>query len=77
MQGNVWEWTADWFNATYPTGNPVIDPIESNPSSYRVIRGGSWLDDGGHQRSAMRGIATPIESNRYYGLGLRVSLQKS
>ena len=23
MHGNVWEWTADWFQAAYPSGNPV------------------------------------------------------
>ena len=26
MHGNVWEWTADFNQTAYPTGNPVIDP---------------------------------------------------
>ena len=26
MHGNVYEWTADLYSATYPGGNPVVDP---------------------------------------------------
>ena len=46
MHGNVWEWTADAYQAHYPTGNPyLIDPINSgSSSSNRVMRGGSWGD---------------------------------
>ena len=41
MHGNVMEWTADAFQAAYPTGNPVIDPINLGTSvSGRVAR---WL----------------------------------
>ncbi|MDP7400247.1 MAG: formylglycine-generating enzyme family protein, partial [Lentisphaeria bacterium] len=53
MHGNVWEWVADRYNATYPTGS-VTDPTGPASGSTRVLRGGSWYTAGTNLRSAGR-----------------------
>jgi formylglycine-generating enzyme required for sulfatase activity len=74
MHGNVYEWTADWYQAAYPTGNPVVDPTGPASGSNRVGRGGSWINAGTTLRSAKRFYDTP--SYRIYALGFRVGFQK-
>jgi formylglycine-generating enzyme required for sulfatase activity len=41
--GNVWEWCADWFAASYYTDSPRDDPPGPPIGSERVMRGGSYL----------------------------------
>jgi formylglycine-generating enzyme required for sulfatase activity len=74
MHGNVWEWTADRYQAAYPSGNPVIDPTGPASGSNRVLRGGSWHADGTDLRSAKRYNFSP--GNRRGNLGFRVGFQK-
>ncbi|MCU0661508.1 MAG: formylglycine-generating enzyme family protein [Myxococcota bacterium] len=57
MSGNVWEWTWDWYQSTYPAGSvalPLVDPVGPSSASYRVVRGGGWYDKASGSRSGNR-----------------------
>jgi formylglycine-generating enzyme required for sulfatase activity len=71
MQGNVWEWCQDWYDAAYYVGLPMDDPTGPLGGSFRVLRGGPWGDPARGCRSASRGRIEP--GLRHDALGFRVS----
>jgi len=59
LAGNVWEWVAGWYDANYYANSPSSNPQGPGSGQYRVLRGGSWNNDGGDIRSANRGGFDP------------------
>jgi formylglycine-generating enzyme required for sulfatase activity len=67
QSGNVWEWTADWYQDSPVSG---IDPRGPTSGSARVNRGGSWISDPPIARVASALVDEPGYSD--YNLGFRL-----
>ena len=67
VHGNVWEWVRDTYHGKLPGGR---DPLQSAPSNFRVVRGGSWVNGPRNLRSAYRIGDNP--EGRFSNVGFRI-----
>ena len=71
MLGNVWQWTADAYVNNYidaPTDGNLA--VEGKAGSFRVVRGGSWHDEGLYLRSSTRLSSSPYADYSVVGFRL-------
>jgi formylglycine-generating enzyme required for sulfatase activity len=67
MTGNVWEWTADFYDREYYAISPDTDPQGPEVGLYRVIRGGGWYSGPEQLRLTNRNWFSPDFSEASIG----------
>lgn len=75
MRGNVFEWTADWFNRSYYRNSPAADPQGPSSGYLKVIRGWDWVFIG-PQCKDFHLVTPPWIRSRYVGFRVVMDLEK-
>jgi formylglycine-generating enzyme required for sulfatase activity len=63
--GEMWQWTADWFQNAYV--DPCVDCASLTGGSSRVVRGGSFRDDATNLSPTYRNANDPSLRNDFIG----------
>jgi len=68
MAGNVFEWTRDWYDTTYPSADQADPVVATGLDDTRTGHGGSYQDVAGYVRSSARGSPSPSATHAYMGM---------
>ena len=73
MLGNVWEWCSDWqvgISSGPLPGGAVINPQGATNGTFKILRGGSYVNPVETERCAVRGADYPTSAGNNYGFRL-------